>query len=54
VLNMAQVLPQSLAPGIGAVLIGVGGGQNYDLLLGTAAAVSVAGALLILPIKKVR
>lgn len=54
VLNMAQVLPQSLAPGIGAVLIGVGGGHNYDLLLGTAAAVSVAGALLILPIKKVR
>ncbi|UKA60535.1 MFS transporter [Arthrobacter sp. FW306-2-2C-D06B] len=54
VLNMAQVLPQSIAPGIGAVLIGVGGGHNYDLLLGTAAAVSVAGALLILPIKKVR
>ncbi|MER5748606.1 MFS transporter [Streptomyces sp. NPDC002088] len=54
VLNMAQVIPQSLAPAVGAVLVGIGGGHNYDLLLGTAAAVAVVGAVMIFPIKKVR
>jgi MFS family permease len=53
VLNMANVLPQTLAPGIGALLIGIGG-HNYDLLLSTAAAACAVGALLILPIRKVR
>ncbi|QSE77746.1 MFS transporter [Rhodococcus koreensis] len=53
VLNMANVLPQTLAPGIGALLIGVGG-HNYDLLLSVAAAVCAVGALLIVPIRKVR
>ncbi|MFB8267572.1 MFS transporter [Streptomyces sp. NPDC055955] len=54
VLNMAQVVPQSLAPAVGAVLVGIGGGHNYDLLLGTAAAVAVVGAAMIFPIRKVR
>ncbi|MEV0777808.1 MFS transporter [Streptomyces sp. NPDC050433] len=54
VLNMAQVVPQSLAPAVGAVLVGIGGGHNYDLLLGTAAAVAVVGAVMIIPIRKVR
>ncbi|WAM12519.1 MFS transporter [Rhodococcus sp. JS3073] len=53
VLNMANVLPQTLAPGIGALLIGIGG-HNYDLLLSTAAAACAVGALLIFPIGKVR
>ncbi|MFD6274436.1 MFS transporter [Streptomyces sp. NPDC060209] len=54
VLNMAQVVPQSLAPAVGAVLVGIGGGHNYDLLLGTAAAVAVVGGVMIFPIRKVR
>jgi MFS family permease len=54
VLNMAQVIPQSLAPAVGAVLVGIGGGHNYDLLLGTAAAVAMVGAVMIFPIRKVR
>lgn len=52
-LNIAQSWPQALAPAIGAVLIGIGG-NNYDLLLTVAAIVSAIGALVILPIKKVR
>jgi hypothetical protein len=51
---MAQVIPQSLAPAVGAVLVGIGGGHNYDLLLGTAAAVAMVGAVMIFPIRKVR
>ncbi|MGW0580640.1 MFS transporter [Streptomyces sp. NPDC002920] len=54
VLNMAQVIPQSLAPAVGALLVGTGAGHNYDLLLSTAAAVAVVGALMIFPIRKVR
>ncbi|WP_158850225.1 MFS transporter [Saccharothrix deserti] len=54
VLNIANAGPQTLAPALGALLIGIGGGHNYDLLLGSAAAICVVGALAILPIKKVR
>ncbi len=54
VLNMSQVLPQTIAPGLGAVLVGVGGGHNYSLLLWVAAIVSIVGALFIIPIRKVR
>ncbi|WP_020660102.1 MFS transporter [Amycolatopsis benzoatilytica] len=54
VLNIANAAPQALAPALGALLIGVGGGQNYSLLLWVAAAVCVVGAAAILPIKTVR
>ncbi|RVW01561.1 MFS transporter [Rhodococcus spongiicola] len=50
--NMANALPQSLAPLIGAVLLEVGsGGQNYTLLLGVAGVAVFVGAMAVLPIK---
>lgn len=54
VFNIANVGPQSIAPGLGAVLIGIGGSHNYTVLLTTAAAICLVGALAILPVKKVR
>ena len=54
VFNIANAAPQSLAPFLGAVLLTVGIGQNYTLLYLTAAVFTFAGALAILPVKKVR
>jgi MFS family permease len=56
VFNMANALPQTLAPAIGGVLLAVDSvnNQNYDLLLWVAGIASVIGALVVLPIKKVR
>ena len=56
VFNMANAMPQSLAPGIGAalLLVGAGGGPNYGLLLAAAAAAALAGAFVVLPIKKAK
>jgi MFS family permease len=56
VFNMANALPQSAAPGIGAALLAFNSAnnQNYDLLLYTAGAAAVIGALVVIPIKKVR
>ncbi|MFD0449028.1 MFS transporter [Streptomyces indonesiensis] len=54
VFNIANAAPQSIAPAVGAVLVGIGGGHNYGLLLGTATVVCVVGALAIVPVKKVR
>jgi MFS family permease len=54
VFNMANMMPQSLAPLLGAILLGLGAGANYDLLLCAAAASAFLGALTILPVKKVR
>ncbi|MFC7344830.1 MFS transporter [Saccharopolyspora griseoalba] len=57
VFNIANALPQSAAPFLGAMLLGAGaaaGGPNYSLLLWAAGLVCLAGALVILPIKKVR
>lgn len=54
VFNIASAVPQSIAPALGAVLVGVGGSDNYALLLVTAAVICVAGALAIVPVKKVR
>ena len=56
VFNMANALPQTLAPAVGGVLLAVGSAanQNYDLLLWTAAAAGVVGALVIIPIRSVR
>jgi MFS family permease len=53
VFNIANAGPQSLAPFVGAALIG-GAAKNYDLLYLTAAALTFLGALAILPVKKVR
>lgn len=53
VYNVAQSAPQSVAPFLGAVLIG-GADKNYVLLYSVAAVVCVIGACLILPIRKVK
>src|SRR4051794_30535272 len=56
VFNMANALPQTVAPVIGAALLTVGSAnnQNYDLLLYTAGVAGLIGALVVLPIKKVK
>jgi MFS family permease len=56
VFNMANAIPQTLAPALGGVLLAVNSAvnQNYDLLLWVAGIASVIGALVIIPIKKVR
>lgn len=56
VINIANALPQSLAPVIGAALLAVGGTGhgNYSLLFWAAGAAAVLGALVVLPIKKVK
>jgi MFS family permease len=56
VFNMANALPQTVAPVFGAALLAVGSAtnQNYQLLLYTAGVAALVGALVVLPIKKVR
>src|SRR4051812_22999974 len=56
VFNMANALPQTVAPVFGAALLAVSSvnNQNYTLLLYTAGVASLIGALIVLPIKKVR
>jgi MFS family permease len=56
VFNMANALPQTLAPVLGAFLLAINSSnnQNYELLLYVAAGAALLGALIVLPIKKVR
>jgi MFS family permease len=56
VFNMANALPQTVAPLIGAALLGIGSAnnQNYTALLYTAGVAALVGALIVLPIKKVK
>jgi MFS family permease len=56
VFNMANALPQTVAPVFGAALLAVSSAnnQNYQLLLYTAGVAALVGALIVLPIKKVR
>ena len=57
VFNMANALPQSAAPALGAALLAigaVGADKNYELLLYSAGAAALVGALIVLPIKKVK
>jgi MFS family permease len=56
VFNMANALPQTVAPVFGAALLAVASAdnQNYTLLLYTAGVAALVGALVVLPIKKVR
>lgn len=53
VFNIANAGPQSLAPFVGAVLIG-GAAKNYDLLYIAAAVLTFLGALAIMRVKGVR
>jgi MFS family permease len=56
VINIANALPQSLAPAVGLFLLGVGSahGQNYTLMLWGAGVAVILGAIAIFPIKSVR
>ncbi len=56
VFNIANALPQTVAPLFGAMLLGVAdaANQNYTLLLYTAGIAGLIGALVIIPIKKAK
>ncbi|UQN28772.1 MFS transporter [Brachybacterium kimchii] len=54
VFNIASALPQSFAPALGALLLSVGGGGNYPVLLWGAGAVALIGVVVVLPIRTVR
>lgn len=56
VFNMANAMPQSIAPPLAAFLLGVGSatGQNYELMLWIAGLLALVGAFVVLPIKQVR
>jgi MFS family permease len=56
VFNIANALPQTLAPLVGGILVYVSDptGNNYGLWFTVCAVAAVAGALVIFPIKKVR
>lgn len=55
IFNIADLLPQALAPAMAAGLLAIGGGeQNYTVLFMAAAAVSALGALTVIPIKGAR
>jgi len=54
VINIANSLPQSLAPAAGLILLGVGDGQNYTAMLWGAGLIALIGAIVIIPIRKVR
>lgn len=57
VFNMANAIPQSFAPFLGSVLLGAGataGSPNYTLMLWAAALAALVGAVVVLPIRKVK
>lgn len=56
IFNIANALPQTVAPALGAVLLGIQSvaNQNYALLLYSAGLAGVIGALVIIPIKRVK
>jgi MFS family permease len=54
IFNIANALPQSVAPAIAPIFLAIGGGGNYTLLFLAAAVLALIGAALIVPIKAVR
>lgn len=57
VFNMANAIPQSAAPFLGSLLLAAGAGStgpNYTLMLWAAALVALVGAVVVLPIRKVK
>lgn len=54
VLNIANALPQSIAPAIAPIFLAIGGGGNYTALFIAAGVFVFFGALSIQPIKSVR
>ena len=51
-INIAQVLPQALAPGVAGALVVLSGG--YWILFPAALLLSILGGLAVLPIRSVR
>ncbi len=54
IFNIANSLPQSVAPAIAPLFLAIGGGSNYTALFIAGGVFSVVGALLIAPIRAVR
>ena len=54
IFNIANALPQFVAPAVAPLFLAVGGGGNYTLLFLTAAVLALVGAALIVPVKAVR
>lgn len=54
VMNIANALPQTLAPLLASVLLAVGGGENYTLFFAVAGVVTLAGSLCATRIRGVR
>lgn len=54
IFNIANAMPQSLAPAIAPLFLAIGGGGNYTALFIGAAAFAIIGALAIQPIRGVR
>jgi MFS family permease len=55
VMNMANSLPQSLAPALALTLLEIGGGSdNYPALRWGAGIIAAVGAAVIIPIRGVR
>lgn len=54
VMNIANALPQSVAPALAPLLLAIAGGENYTALFCAAAAIALGGALAILKVKGVR
>jgi MFS family permease len=53
VMNIAGALPSSVAPAVAPAILSVGGG-SYGVLYAVAGACAIAGAVTILPVKRVR
>ena len=54
IFNIANSLPQSVAPAMAPLLLGIGGGGNYTALFLAGAVLSLVGAGLIAPIRAVK
>lgn len=54
VFNIANAAPQSLAPALAPLFLAIGGPNNYGSLFVAAALFAIVGAVLILPVRRVR
>lgn len=54
IFNVANALPQSVAPALAPLVLAIGGGGNYTALFLAAAVIAVLGAITVIPIKGVR
>lgn len=54
VINMANVLPQTIAPFLAAIIFAIGGASNFRLFFGISALISILGTIAIPRIRGVR